>query len=97
MEKLLKAVAIRAAKTWCQAFIACTGVTGAGRGLADIDWKLALSVATAAAIIAFVWNLGTGLPEVNLKETLDEYDEYEASTHDEDDDEDEDDEEEGEE
>ena len=65
-----KALLIRVAKTWCQAFVATVGVDYAGRTLADIEWKTALSVATVAGIICFFWNLGAGLPEVQLTETL---------------------------
>lgn len=65
-----KALLIRTAKTWCQAFVATVGVDYAGRTLADINWLYALSVATVAGIICFVWNLGAGLPEVQLQETL---------------------------
>lgn len=65
-----KALLIRTAKTWCQAFVAAVGVDYAGKTLSDIEWKTALSVATVAAIICFAWNLGAGLPEVKLAETL---------------------------
>lgn len=65
-----KALLIRTAKTWCQAFVSVVGVDGHGRTISDINWKLAFSVATVAAIICFVWNLGAGLPEVALADTL---------------------------
>lgn len=65
-----KALLIRVAKTWCQAFIGIVGIDGAGRTLADINWGFALSAATLAAIICLVWNIGIGLPEVQLAKTL---------------------------
>ncbi len=65
-----KALFIRTAKTWCQAFVGFVGVDYVGKTLADIDWMTALSVATVAAIVCFVWNFGAGLPEVKLTETL---------------------------
>ena len=65
-----KALLFRTIKTWCQAFIGYVGIDSGGRSLTDVDWAMALSVATLAAIICFVWNLSIGLPEVKLAETL---------------------------
>ena len=67
--EFLKALLIRTAKTWCQAFVAVVGVDGGYRAFNDINWKLALEAATVAAIICFFWNLGIGLPEVELAKT----------------------------
>lgn len=96
-----KALLIRTAKTWCQAFVATVGVDYAGRTLGEINWVYALSVATVAAIICFVWNLGSGLPEVQLQQTLYDLDNWTGIEYDEgediEDEEDFDDEEEGEE
>ena len=64
-----KALMIRVAKTWCQAFVGVIGVDTM-RTLGEINWAYALSVATTAAIICLVWNLGAGLPEVQLADTL---------------------------
>ena len=63
-----KALMYRTIKTWCQAFVGAIG--GTATVLSDVNWKVALSGATLAAIICFFWNLGTGLPEVKLAETL---------------------------
>ena len=60
---------IRTLKTWCQAFVGVIGID-AFKTLGDVDWKYALSAATLAAIVCFFWNLGAGLPEVKLTETL---------------------------
>lgn len=63
-----KALLIRTVKTWCQAFVGAIG--GTATVLSDVNWHVALSGATLAAVICFFWNLGTGLPEVKLTETL---------------------------
>ncbi len=63
-----KALLIRTVKTWCQAFVGAIG--GTATVLSDVNWKVALSGATLAAVICFFWNLGTGLPEVKLSDTL---------------------------
>lgn len=63
-----KALLIRTVKTWCQAFVGAIG--GTATVLSDVNWSVALSGATLAAIICFFWNLGTGLPEVKLQQTL---------------------------
>lgn len=68
-KEILKAILIRVVKTWCQAFVGVVGVD-AVKTLGEVDWKYALSVATCAAIVCFVWNLGSGLPEVDLTDTL---------------------------
>jgi hypothetical protein len=64
-----KALLIRTVKTWCQAFVGVIGVDTV-KTLGDVDWKYALSVATLAAVVCFIWNLGAGLPEVKLANTL---------------------------
>lgn len=85
-----KALLIRTIKTWCQAFVGAIG--GTATVLSDVNWQVALSGATLAAIICFFWNLGTGLPEVKLAETI-----YDLDNDPIDEDEEEEDEEEGEE
>ena len=64
-----KALLIRTVKTWCQAFVAVIGIDSF-KTLGDVDWKYALSVATLAAIVCFFMNLGAGLPEVKLTQTV---------------------------
>ena len=87
-----KAAAIRAAKTFLQVILA---VWTAGTVITEVDWRFVLLSAVSAALYSFLTSILAGLPEVDLQDTLNEYDEYEASMHDED--EDEEDEEEGEE
>ena len=87
-----KALMIRVAKTWCQAFVGVIGVDTM-RTLGEVNWLYALSVATTAAIICFVWNLGIGLPEVD-GDASDDCDEIDYLEDDEDEDEDYEDEEE---
>lgn len=67
-----KALLIRVIKTWCQAFVGIVGVDGAGRTLAQVDWGFAVSAATVAAIICLVWNIGSGLPEVQYSKSLEQ-------------------------
>lgn len=76
-----KALLIRTVKTWCQAFVGAIG--GTATVLADVNWKVALSGATLAAIICFFWNLGTGLPEVKLQQTLYDLDNWTGIEYDE--------------
>lgn len=64
-----KAILIRTAKTWCQAFVGVIGIDSV-KTLGDVNWTYALSVASLAAIVCFFWNLGAGLPEVELQQTL---------------------------
>ena len=63
-----KALLIRVVKTWCQAF--CGAIGGTATMMSEVNWKVAFSTATLAAIVCLVWNLGAGLPEVQLEETL---------------------------
>lgn len=65
---LIKAVLIRTAKTWCQTFVGAVG--GTATMLSDVNWGVVFSTATLAAVLCFVWNIGTGLPEVKLADTL---------------------------
>lgn len=61
MKKLLKCAAIRAVKTFFQAFV---GAIGSGAlVLSDVNWVASLSAATLAAIISVAGSLATGLPE----------------------------------
>ena len=68
-KEFLKAILIRTTKTWCQAFVGVIGIDSV-KTLGDVNWAYALSVASLAAIVCFFWNLGAGLPEVKLQETL---------------------------
>lgn len=63
-----KAALIRAAHTWFQAFIAAIPATASV--LSDVNWKVAASAATLAAVISLAKSVMIGLPEVKLSETL---------------------------
>lgn len=61
MDAKLKALLIRAAKTFAQAALAV--VVASGTGYIDGDvWKAA-AIAGGAALLSFVWNLVGGVPE----------------------------------
>lgn len=61
----LKAAAIRAAKTFCQALISFIGIET--KAFHMVDWEMALSVAALAAVISIITSIA-GLPEVDLVE-----------------------------
>lgn len=63
-----KAAFIRAAHTWLQAFLSAIPTTAAV--LSDVNWKVALSAATLAAVISLGKSVIVGLPEVKLTDTL---------------------------
>lgn len=63
-----KAAFIRAAHTWAQAFIAAIPATASV--LSDVNWKVAVSAATLAAVISLAKSVVVGLPETKLAETL---------------------------
>lgn len=50
----------RAAWTFCESMLA---FYTAGQSLSQIDWKLALSVSTAAFIFSIIKSFVTGIPE----------------------------------
>ena len=58
----LRAAGIRAVKTWAQAFLACVPMTNATLG--DVNWAVAISTATLAAIISLAMSTA-GLPEAD--------------------------------
>lgn len=59
-KKWFKAAGIRAIKTFFQAFVASIGTSAA---MQDVDWMMALSVSTLAAILSLATSLA-GLPEL---------------------------------
>ena len=61
----IKSAGIRALKTFAQTFLATIG-TGAAV-LGDVNWLMALSSATLAAILSLATSLA-GLPEVKTEE-----------------------------
>lgn len=61
MTPKVKALIVRAAKTFAQAAIAV--VVASGSGYVNVDvWKAA-AIAGGAALISFAWNLLGGVPE----------------------------------
>lgn len=55
-----KAAGIRALKTFCQAMVATIGTSAV---MSAVDWKMAFSASTLAAVLSILTSLG-GLPEV---------------------------------
>lgn len=60
-----KAAAVRALRTFCQAFLATAGTTAVK--LDQVDWVSAASIAATAAIFSLITSLA-GLPEVDAEE-----------------------------
>ena len=57
----LRAMLVRAARTWCQSAIAAIGTTAAA--VHEVDWMMVLSTATLSAILSMLTSIATGLPE----------------------------------
>jgi len=60
----IKAIAIRAARTFCQAVV---GAIGGSVAMGDVNWGLVASTATLATIGSICMSIATGLPEVEPK------------------------------
>lgn len=56
-----KAAAIRAVKTFAQAFLAVISTTTM---ISDVNWKLALDSAAFGALFSMLTSIAAGLPEV---------------------------------
>lgn len=56
-----KAAAIRAVKTFAQAFLAVISTTTM---ISEVNWKLALDSATFSALFSMLTSIAAGLPEV---------------------------------
>ena len=56
-----KAAAIRAIKTFAQAFLAVISTTTM---ISEVNWKLALDSATFSALFSMLTSIAAGLPEV---------------------------------
>lgn len=76
---------IRAIRTVCQTAIATIGTAVV---LVDVNWMYVISASALSGILSILTSIATGLPEVNLQQTL--YD-LDNDPDDEDDEEDEDD------
>lgn len=60
-----KAAAIRAIKTFAQAFLAVISTTTM---ISEVNWKLALDTASFAALFSMLTSIAAGLPEVPEQE-----------------------------
>ena len=56
-----KAAAVRAVKTFAQAFLAVISTTTM---ISDVNWKLALDSAAFSALFSWLTSIAAGLPEV---------------------------------
>ena len=56
-----KAAAVRAVKTFAQAFLAVISTTTM---ISDVNWKLALDSAAFSALFSMLTSIAAGLPEV---------------------------------
>ena len=85
-----KAALIRAIKTVCQTAIATIGTSMV---VTDVNWTYVLSASALAGLLSLLTSIATGLPEVQLADTLyafdnDTDDEYEDEIYEDDYDED---------
>ena len=62
MKEFIRAMLIRAARTFCQTAIATIGTAFV---LADVNWPVVLSASCLAAILSILTSIATGLPEVD--------------------------------
>lgn len=62
-----KAAGIRALRTFIQVIL---GVWSAGQLISEVDWKLVLLSAFSASVYSLLTSVLSGLPEVNLTDTL---------------------------
>ena len=60
MKQFLKAMLIRAIKTFCQTAVALIAV---GATIAETDWLYVLSVSAVAFVMSCLTSVATGLPE----------------------------------
>lgn len=65
MKQFLKAMLIRAIKTFCQTAVALLAV---GSSFTDNDWLKIISVAGVAFVMSCLTSVATGLPEAPLEE-----------------------------
>lgn len=66
-----KAALIRALKTVCQTAIATIGTAAV---MSDVKWQFVLSASCLSGILSILTSISTGLPEVQLAETLYSFD-----------------------
>lgn len=62
-----KATFYRAVRTICQTAIASIGTAMV---LTDVDWKFVVSASLLSGLLSVLTSIATGLPEVQLEDTL---------------------------
>lgn len=62
-----KAALIRAIKTVCQTAVATIGTAVV---ITDVNWLYVVSASALAGVLSILTSISTGLPEVDLAETL---------------------------
>lgn len=62
-KRFLKAIAVRAIRTVCQAAIAGIGTAVVMR---EVDWVYVLSSSAVAGVVSILTSVATGLPEVKM-------------------------------
>ena len=67
MTEFWKAAGIRALRTICQTAVATIGTAIA---VTEVDWLYVLSASLLAGILSLLTSISTGLPEVQLVDTL---------------------------
>lgn len=82
-EKFIKAMLIRAVRTFCQTAIATIGTAFV---LSDVNWWVVLSASALAGILSILMSVATGLPEADNDKMDDEdFNDFEEEVDDEDD------------
>lgn len=64
LKQFIKAMLIRATKTFCQTAVALVAV---GSALTETDWLYVLSVSAGAFVVSCLTSVATGLPEAPLE------------------------------
>lgn len=66
-QEFWKAALIRAIKTVCQTAVATIGTAVV---ITDVNWLYVVSASALAGVLSILTSISTGLPEVDLAETL---------------------------
>ena len=66
-EEFAKSAMIRAIRTICQTAVAMIGTSVV---LSDVDWYMVISASLLSGLLSLLTSIATGLPEVDLQETL---------------------------
>ena len=62
-----KATSLRALRTFCQTAIATIGTSAV---LSDVNWSMVASASALACILSVLTSIATGLPEVELAQSI---------------------------